>query len=476
MLSPLLLRRLLILQLLLSLFTGFLLGAKDWTDWTVATLMGLLGTAVTYAVVFQVIGPLEKLTRAAQRMAGGEPPPELMIRAQNEIGTLAAAFNSMNRQLTARIHDLEEQRKSLEQSHARLETVLGSMLEGVMAVDAQEGILFANNAALSLLDLKPAMMLGRPIWEVVRQTELVQLVRRALQGEQPPRMEIEVARTNATVAVTVSPLPGQPVPGAVLVLHDVSELRRLERLRREFVQNVSHELKTPLSSIAAYADTLLEGALDDPDCRRQFVERIAEQTDRLHTLILDLLALGRLESEEAILELRAVNVAQTVTACVESHATVAQTKRLRLRQVGPSTPVFALAEEDGLRIILDNLLDNAINYTPEGGQITVRWAVDHDLVVIDVEDTGVGIAKEHQTRIFERFYRIDKARSRELGGTGLGLAIVKHLCQAYGGTVQVRSQLGQGSTFTVRLRQTHPECQPGAAQPAAAQPPLSTAR
>ena len=154
----------------------------------------------------------------------------------------------------------------------------------------EERILFANNAAMRLLDLNPATMFGRAIWEAVRHPQLQDLVRDALSGEQPPRLEFDVARTQSTVAATVSPLPGQPVPGAVMVLHDVTELRRLESLRREFVQNVSHELKTPLSSIAAYADTLLEGGLDDPQNNRQFVERIAEQSDRLHILIMDLLA------------------------------------------------------------------------------------------------------------------------------------------------------------------------------------------
>jgi two-component system phosphate regulon sensor histidine kinase PhoR len=454
MVSALLLRRLLAIQVVLTLAAAYLFGAEGWQEWALAGLLVLFGVAVTYWAVFQIIGPLETLTQAAQRMAGGEAPSELAIRSRNEIGTLAAAFNSMNRQLTARFRDLEEQRTRVEQSHARLETVLGAMLEGVMAVDAKEGILFANHAALSFLDLNPAMMVGRPIWEVVRQAELVELVRRALAGEQPPRMEIEVARTQVTVAATASPLPGQPVPGAVLVLHDVTELRRLERLRREFVQNVSHELKTPLSSIAAYADTLLEGALDDPQCRRQFVERISEQTERLHTLILDLLALGRLEAEEAVFELKAVDVTRIVAASVDAHLAVAQTKRLKLLKEGHSEPVYGIAEDEGLRIIIDNLLDNAINYTLEGGRIIVRWWSEREAVVIEVQDTGVGIAKEHQTRIFERFYRIDKARSRELGGTGLGLAIVKHLCQAFGGSVQVRSQLGQGSTFTVKLRGT----------------------
>jgi two-component system phosphate regulon sensor histidine kinase PhoR len=452
MLSSQLVRRLIAVYAVVAVCTALVFGAAQLWVWTTAFAIALVGLATTYLVVSRIIGPLETLTHAAQQMAAGELPPEVRIRSRNEIGTLAAAFNSMSRQLAARIHDLEEHRRHVEHSHARLETILGAMQEGVIAVDAQERILFANNAAIRLLDLKPTAMVGRPIWEAVRLPQLPDLVHEALSGEQPPRLEFDVPRTQSTVALTLSPLPGQPVPGAVMVLHDVTELRRLESLRREFVQNVSHELKTPLSSIAAYADTLLEGGLDDPECNRHFVQQIAEQADRLHGLILDLLSLARIESEDQGVEVMPTDVTRTVMACVDAHQGVATTQRLSLIASGPSEPLFGLADDDGLRTILDNLLDNAINYTPAGGRITVRWRHQGSDVVIEVEDTGMGIAKEHQARIFERFYRIDKARSRELGGTGLGLAIVKHLCQVFGGSVKVSSQLGQGSTFTVRLK------------------------
>jgi len=428
------------------------LSARDTRLWGAALAIGIVALAVTYFVVGRIIRPLETLTRAAQQIAAGDTPPEIAISSRNEIGALAEAFNSMSQQLAARIYDLEEHRGHLEHGHARLETVLGAMLEGVIAVDAEERILFANNAAIHLFDLSPASMLGRPIWEVVRHPQLQELVHQALSGEQPPRLEFDVARTQSTAAATVSPLPGRPVMGAVMVLHDVTELRRLESMRREFVQNVSHELKTPLSSIAAYADTLLDGGLDDPTCNRQFVAHIAEQADRLHALILDLLALGRMDVEQGAFDVAAIDVTKVITASIEAHRAVASAKRVTLSRVGPSTPVFGIADEEGLRTIVDNLLDNAINYTPADGRVTIRWHNSGDGVVIDVEDNGVGIAREHQARIFERFYRIDKARSRELGGTGLGLSIVKHLCQVFGGSVQVRSQLGQGSTFTVRLK------------------------
>ncbi len=420
--------------------------------WAAAATIGIIALAINYVVVGRIIGPLETLTQAAQQLAAGEHPPEVAIRSRNEIGTLARVFNSMSRQLAARIHDLQDQRLQVETDHQRLETILGAMNEGVIAVDAEDRILFANPAAIRLMDLKPTSMFGRPLWEQVRQEALQRVVRQAAEEGGLPRVEFDVARTQSTVGVTASRLPGNPAPGVVVVMHDVTELRRLENLRRDFVQNVSHELKTPLSSIAAYADTLLEGGLEDAASNRLFVERIAEQADRLHRLILDLLALAKMEAGEEAYDVEPTDVSRIATACIDAHQGVARAKRIELATEAPAGAIWGYADDDGLRTILDNLLDNAVNYTPENGRIVVRWSREGGRVLIQVRDTGPGIAHEHQQRIFQRFYRIDKARSRELGGTGLGLSIVKHLCQLFGGTISVQSQLGQGSAFTVELR------------------------
>ncbi len=419
--------------------------------WGVVATAAILSLAITYVVVGRIIRPLETLTEAAEHMAMGDFPAEVPVQSRNEIGTLTRAFNSMGQQLTSRILDLQEQRQHSAESHHRLEAVLSSMVEGVMAIDGEQQILLANRAAVELLDLRPQSTVGRPLWEAVRQPQLLALVNEVLAGKPSERVEIEVARTQCTLAVTAARFTGEPCSGAVLVMHDVSELRRLENLRREFVQNVSHELKTPLSSIAAYADTLLEGGLEDESCNRQFVGRIAEQADRLHTLILDLLALARMESDEQSYDVIPIDVVRIVRASIDGHQAVAAAKQIQLLGDGSSEPLMGMADNEGLRTVIDNLLDNAINYTPPRGRVKVRWRHDDRAIVLEVEDTGVGIAKEHQARIFERFFRIDRARSREMGGTGLGLAIVKHLCQMFGGSVKVSSHLGQGSTFTVQL-------------------------
>jgi len=246
-------------------------------------------------------------------------------------------------------------------------------------------------------------------------------------------------------------LPSNPPPGAVLVLHDVTELRRLENLRREFVSNVSHELKTPLTTIQAYTETLLDGAINDPENNRKFLERIDEQAERLHKLILDLLSLARIEAAEDAYELLPVPVANTVQVCVDEYLPVAESKGVELQVQPPSEALVVWADDEGLLTVLNNLLDNAIKYTPSGGSVSIRWHVEGRRTVLEVEDTGIGIPKQHQSRVFERFFRVDKARSRELGGTGLGLAIVKHWVQVFGGTVEVASELGRGSLFTIRL-------------------------
>jgi two-component system phosphate regulon sensor histidine kinase PhoR len=222
-------------------------------------------------------------------------------------------------------------------------------------------------------------------------------------------------------------------------------------MRQEFVANVSHELKTPLSVIQASVETLLDGAADDPRHRTAFLERIADQAERLHALILDLLSLARIESGEEAFEWQAVPLAPAVTDCLERHRARADARGQHLAAVAPPHDVAAWVDEESLGQILDNLVDNAVKYGHEGSTIRVLWAADDGQVCLQVEDNGPGIPATDLPRIFERFYRVDKARSREMGGTGLGLSIVKHLVQAMKGRVQATSCLGQGTTFTVRL-------------------------
>jgi two-component system, OmpR family, phosphate regulon sensor histidine kinase PhoR len=404
-----------------------------------------VGLLLTYWIVGRIARPIRSLTRAAQAITAGDYNYQLKLPTQDEFQVLAEAFAHMTRELSRRI---DETLRYGDQ----LATVLGGMEEGVVAINKQHRVLFANRAARRLLEISTEDVVQRPLWELIRHPQIQKAVADSLQGG-PDRTELELGGPERRVlSLHITPLPGKPSSGLVLVFHDVTELRRLERLRQEFVANVSHELKTPLTSIKAYAETLREGAIHDPEHNLRFVHRIEQQSERLNELILDLLSLARIESGQQPFEIVSVPLDERLGEWVNLHSAAAEAKGVQLNLIPDTQPRAAVADEEGLRQIVDNLLDNAIKYTPEGGNVTVRWFADGDAVVIEVQDTGIGIARADQERIFERFYRVDKARSRELGGTGLGLSIVKHLALSFGGNVSVRSQQGHGSTFIVRLK------------------------
>jgi two-component system phosphate regulon sensor histidine kinase PhoR len=399
--------------------------------------------------------PLEELMHAAEHIGVGNKRPRVLLDVSSEVASLGHTFNDMSERLATRIARLEEDRQ-------QLRTILSGMVEGVVALDAEQRILFANDRATDLLELATQAPVGRRLWEVVRQRRLLDMVQRALERPEPLQEEINwTGATPRSLTLHAARLPGEPSRGAVLVLHDTSELRRLERLRQEFVANVSHELKTPLSVIKACVETLQLGAVEDDENRGAFLERIAEQSDRLHALILDLLSLARIESGTELFEFASVPVAPVVEGCLERHRTRAEGRRQRLHignngdSADENSTVWA--DEEAFGQILDNLVDNAVKYTPEGGAIRVSWRLDGEQVCLEVADNGIGIPEHDLPRIFERFYRVDKARSREMGGTGLGLSIVKHLVQALRGSIGATSRIGEGSIFTVRLPRARPE-------------------
>jgi two-component system phosphate regulon sensor histidine kinase PhoR len=389
------------------------------------------------------IRPLHDIAQAMDRLSEGAYGVRVYSHGPEDAMHLGDSFNRMSADLTTRIALLEEERE-------RLRAILGGMVEGVVALDAGQYILFANERAARLLNLGDGAV-ERRLWEVVRHRPLLDVVRQAMDRPDPVQAEVTLDGTSSrSLTVHAARLPGAAARGAVIVLHDTTELRRLERLRQEFVANVSHELKTPLSVITACAETLLNGAADDLEARGRFLDQIAEQSARLNRLILDLLSLARLESGDELFEFHAVPVRPAVVACIERHRPRAVARKQTLDIAGDGL-VAAWADPDGLDHILDNLLDNAVKYTPDGGRITVAWRADGDEVCLEVADTGIGIPATDLPHVFERFYRVDKARSRELGGTGLGLSIVKHLVQTMHGSVGVTSQVGEGTTFAVRL-------------------------
>ena len=401
---------------------------------------------------------LDEVTRRMAELGEGRSVRPLLTRVGGPVGRLARAFDAAAPRLEERIARLEQDRR-------QLRAVLSGMAEGVIAIDERRRLLFANASADELFGLG-TWAEGRLLPELIRSPQVHEAIETTLDGPAPYQGEITLASREGALrapprvlAVRGAPLVGSPPPGAVLVFHDVTELRRLERMRQDFVANVSHELKTPLASIKAYTETLLDWALHDENVNVRFLQRIEEQADRLNGLILDLLSLARLESGQEVYEHGPLALAGVVASCVESHRDRIEAKGLTLGlDLGPlDDGTRVMADEEAVRQILDNLIDNAIKYTPEGGSVRVSCAMTGEGVALEVADTGIGIPRDDLPRVFERFYRVDKARSRELGGTGLGLSIVKHLVQSIGGQVSVASRVNAGSRFTVQLPLFHAE-------------------
>jgi two-component system phosphate regulon sensor histidine kinase PhoR len=405
----------------------------------------LFGGLATWACIRRIIEPLSELTRHARAASASGEGVVTALNSPDELGVLATAFNSMQRDLARRVDQIQE-------NNQQLQTILSSMVEGVLAIGPDKTILMANDAGSELLDFVTPKPVGRSLLEVTRMRPVHEAVARALDGSAPVETEFDsTGAQRRTLSLRATRLPGEPCPGVMVVLHDLSELRRLENLRRELVTNVSHELKTPLSAIKAYAETLRLGAVHDPEHNLAFVQRIEEQADRLHELILDILQIARLEQGQETFEIVPVRLAELIASCTHQFAGAAAARKIALSSELPPAEATALADESGARTILDNLIDNALKYTPVGGRVTIRCVLTDAHATLEVEDTGMGIAQKDQDRVFERFFRVDKARSSEVGGTGLGLAIVKHLAQSFGGSVSLTSQPGRGSTFRVTL-------------------------
>ena len=412
--------------------------------WWVAAGVVLLGVGGALLFARGFARPLKELTAAAGRLQGGDLDARVSPRGGDEVARLGHAFNRMAEQLE----------KSLAASRAetaRLTRVLEGMTEGVIAVDAEERISFLNGAARAILGLGDRDLAGVRLYELVRDPAILGLVQVAADGDDAAEAEVRHdGPPRRMIQVYAAPVAAD-MPGVILVLRDMSRLRRLERMRSDFVSNVSHELRTPLASIAAAVETLEDGAANnDPEAGPRFLAMIRRNVSRLEALLNDILALSRLETRPETLERAPVDLAAVVRASVEELLQRARAGEVTLR-VDAAVRRTVHGDQGIIRRVVDNLVVNAITYTPAGGKVDVTVVAENDEAVLRVTDTGIGIPKDDQDRIFERFYRVDKARSRSAGGTGLGLAIVKHGVGLHGGSVEVDSRLAKGSTFTVRF-------------------------
>jgi two-component system phosphate regulon sensor histidine kinase PhoR len=417
----------------------------------IATLVLIIivgGLSIAGIGISKMTQPVVHLIEEARELTSGQIKKPRNLSKGNEFDELGQTLNNLSKTLSKRM-------RQLERNHNELLVVLEGMKEGVIAVDGSDCIRFANEAVCRMFSLDVKRDEGRPIWEVLRNQMIETTVHKARKSDEPFHGKIELLTPHEQhLSLSASAIPSSSHssssknPGVIIVFHDITEIHRLENMRRDFVANVSHELKTPLASIQAFAETLIDGAIHDDDNNMLFLTRIVEQSDRLNLLIQDLLSIARLESGENVTDFASVDLTEIAQRCLNDHQSHAAKKNITLVS-NQSDSVWVFAEADGLTQILDNLVDNALKYTPEDGTVSVNIQAESRAVRLQVTDTGIGIPADHQDRIFERFYRVDKARSRQLGGTGLGLAIVKHLVNAFGAEVDVISAADQGTTFQI---------------------------
>ena len=400
-------------------------------------------------VAGRVTRPVVEMEDVARQMSEGNFRVRASVRSPDEIGTLGRSLNVMAGRLREKIDDLEREQ-------AKATAILDAMVEGVIATDGHDHIILLNERARGIFGLGQTRVERRPLLEVIRNVDLHGLLsesRAAADGEVVSR-EIKLPDPPARVLqVHAVPLcfTGDE-PGVVIILHDITELRRLEQVRTEFVANVSHELRTPLTAIQGYLETLLDGALEEPQHARKFLEIVFRHTERLGRLTDDLTDLSNIELGRISLRIEPTDLTEVTESALAIIQPRAGSGRVTVKANLPADMPEVLADRDRLAQILINLVDNAVKYTPAGGHVWVEaQRLSSGMVEVAVRDTGVGVPKADLPRLTERFYRVDKARSRELGGTGLGLAIVKHLVLAHGGDLGIESELWKGTTVRFTL-------------------------
>ncbi|NVJ01819.1 PAS domain-containing protein [Myxococcus sp. AM009] len=411
-----------------------------------AALVALAGSLMSLGVSRGTLQrQLDLLARHTRDRAEGGPPTSAPVVPErlDEVAGLEGAIDSLHAQLSAR-------NTVLHQDARTLTAVLDGMAEGIWVTDDEGTVVRHNDALRAMLDSTSNPLTGQRPLALIRNEALHDAVMRACRESASSHLELTLdGLFPRTLSIRVTPL-AKDLPGSAAVFHDVTELRRLEKVRKDFVANVSHELRTPITAVRGYAETLQGGALNDPVMAPKMVEIIHRQSERLSELVEDLLELSRLEAREVSLKLAHVTLADAAARAADTVRPKAESKGQVVSLHVPQG-LLAVGDSRAVEQVLLNLLDNAVKYTPAGGRVEVYGAYEQGRCVVRVKDTGVGIEPKHLSRIFERFYRVDKGRSRDMGGTGLGLSIVKHLLQAMDGEVKVESQPNEGSTFTIFL-------------------------
>ena len=405
---------------------------------------GIVAVALAAAIAFMLLPrqrALRRSTEAASALAAGDFTVRTPV-SDNEYGALESALNAAAENIERLVAELAEGR-------AQLEALLNASRDATLAIDAGGAVVYMNDAARAMFFLPADAPLGRQFIETVRDHDLNELVMAAAQRGERSVLVVPYGRDQRWLQATAVPIEGARTWAALAVFHDLTEVRRLDSVRRDFISNVSHELRTPLAGIRAAAETLQEGAIDDRPAAIEFLAHIQRETDRITQLVEELLELSRIESGAAPMSFDQLDASELVRATVKRFAGQADRAGIRLRAAEGAAPAPVIGDADRIEHALGNLVANALKFTPAGGEVTASAQARDGDVLISVSDTGVGIEPDQQARVFERFYRADRGRGE--GGTGLGLAIVKHIVQAHGGSVSVESKPGRGSTFTMRF-------------------------
>ncbi|MCM8756432.1 MAG: cell wall metabolism sensor histidine kinase WalK [Candidatus Omnitrophica bacterium] len=409
-------------------------------------LMLIFGLLLFFSLSSYISKPLLEMIEIAKSYAKGNFLIKPSLRLKDEMGELAKALSIMSEEINNKIEKIEQDKTSLD-------AVLSSMFEGIIVTDKNGEITLMNPSLKNLFSVTSFIQGRKPI-EIIRDIDVQSIVDEIIEGRQKfvseevkiNLPEEKILKINGTAIIRDGKLEG-----AVLIFHDITELRRLEKIRQDFVANVSHELRTPISGIKGYAETLLEGAMEDRKNLREFISIIYNESNRLANLIDDLLDLSKIESGKMEMILRPLEIIPIVKKCVNILENKAREKAITVNLNLTDDLPKVLGDDKRLSQVFLNLLDNAIKYNQQGGSINISFFVRDEFLQVDISDTGIGISEKDIPRIFERFYRVDKGRSRQLGGTGLGLSIVKHIIQAHRGQVWVNSELGKGSTFSFTI-------------------------
>lgn len=420
-------------------------------------ILFVIVVGVSYRVAYGLTRPLEKIMRVANQITHMNYRSRVPVASKDEIGKLGHAINTMADSLQAQVDRISE-------NESQLKSVLENLLSGIIMIDKNERIVLLNRAAEDFIGFGADEVIGKKFDEAKQPFEFVQLIGECLDTREHIRDEMLFYYPEERILeINVTPIMGTDGEwaGVLIVLHNITAMRRLERMRSEFVANVSHELKTPIASVKGFAETLLAGALDDKETAKSFLQIIFDESERLNRLIGDILELSKIESKRIPLQFSPVEMKGFVEQTLHVMRTEAAKKRIELDMSVPAD-MYIEADEDRLRQIVINLLSNGIAYTPEGGRVKVSVEPlpngadpEHERIRLTIADTGIGIPRKDLPRIFERFYRVDKARSRSSGGTGLGLSIVKHLVDLHKGTIAVESEVGLGTRFMIDLPVIH---------------------